>query len=232
MKQIILSERLGTVVKFIEQDAAVADIGTDHGYIPVYLALNKRARSIVAADVKKDPLLRAQISAKEYGVSDHIEFVQTDGLDGLEDRGLDTVVIAGMGGETIAAILAKAPWTKAENMRLILQPQSKLSFLTDWLCHNGYAIHDASLALDDGRIYTILLAGAGEPAPRGSLLGILAAKNEPMLPHYLEHQILRKRRMLNGLRKSSVAAGEAVALLMRELDVLVHLKEETDQWQK
>lgn len=232
MKNLVLSERLSAAAKYIQQDSAVADIGTDHGYIPVYLALNKRARLIIAADVKKGPLLHARSSAEEYGVGDRIEFVQTDGLEGLEGRGLDTVVIAGMGGETIATILGKAPWTKAQNVRLILQPQTKLSVLTDWLHNSGCEIKDASLALGDGRIYTIILAGAGENGTRGALLPLLAAKKEPLLPQYLEHEITKIGRALDGLRKSSGAAGDTQALIMRELDELRRLKEETDQWQK
>ncbi len=232
MKKLVLSERLRTAAQYIERNSAVADIGTDHGYIPVFLALNNLARLIIAADLKIGPLARARASAEEYGVSNQIEFVQTDGLDGLEARGIDTIVIAGMGGETIAAILGKARWTKTARVRLVLQPQSKLSVLTDWLFNNGYEITDASLALSDGRIYTIILAGAGESISRSTLVGLLAAKKEPLLPRYLEHQIKKTRRALDGMQKSSGGADDTAVLLKRELEELCYMKEETDKWQK
>ncbi|NLT13462.1 MAG: SAM-dependent methyltransferase, partial [Clostridiales bacterium] len=123
MKYLELSKRLQAIAAYVKQGSAVADIGTDHGYIPVYLAQHNIARRIIAADIRKRPLARAQLSSVEYGVDDRIEFRLTDGLDGLQEAGLDTIIIAGMGGETIAGILERAPWVLTENVRIILQPQ-------------------------------------------------------------------------------------------------------------
>lgn len=231
MKKIALSDRLKAVAKYIGQDASVADVGTDHGYIPVYLAQNHMARRIIASDVKKGPLARAVASAEGYGVVDRIEFVQTNGLDGLEGCGIDTVVIAGMGGETIAGILQKASWTKMENMRLILQPQSKLNLLTDWLAQNGIEIKDASLAFDEGRLYTVILAGTGKNAEGRGVIRVLFDKHDPLLPQYLEYLIQKERRALEGLVKSSTQNNCAFDSKKRELEVLRSMKEETDKWQ-
>lgn len=235
MKSIALSERLGAVAKFIKQGAAVADVGTDHGYIPVFLAQNKSARHIIASDVKEGPLARARLSAAEYGVSDRIEFVQTDGLDGLESLGLDTIVIAGMGGETIAAILEMAPWTRTNNVRLILQPQSKLGELCIWLDNNGYAIFDAALAEDDGRIYTVLLIGAGETGePSGAEIHanrILMEKRDPLLPRYLDMLIAKTKKTIEGMdqARNSVRI-DALMHQKRALEGFVRMKEETEKW--
>jgi tRNA (adenine22-N1)-methyltransferase len=108
MKQIRLTPRLDAVAGYVAPGAAVADIGTDHGYVPVWLAQNDLARRIVAADIGRGPLERARASARLYGVADQIEFIQTDGLDGLASAGLDTVILAGMGGQTMLGILARA----------------------------------------------------------------------------------------------------------------------------
>jgi tRNA (adenine22-N1)-methyltransferase len=112
-------------------------VGTDHGYLPVYLAQSGKARRIMATDIRRAPLERAVTTAADFGLSDRIEFALTDGLDGIDGTQFDTVVIAGMGGETIAGILERAPWTKAVHVRLILQPQTKLGVLRNWLDNTG-----------------------------------------------------------------------------------------------
>jgi tRNA (adenine22-N1)-methyltransferase len=230
MKQIVLSDRLFAVVRYIKQDSAAADVGTDHGFIPVYLAQNNIARRIIAADVRKDPLSRAQASAREYGVSSRIEFVLTDGLLGLEDRGIDTVVAAGMGGETIAGILERAPWIKTADVRLILQPQTKQRELLIWLAGSGYAVSDASLVLDSGRIYTVILVGAQDSAAPNDILKILLDKREPLLPVYLSRRIAIAHREVVGLAKSSVDSASELSLKTRELETLIHMKEAAERW--
>lgn len=241
MKNIVLSDRLGVIARFIKQDASVADVGTDHGYIPVYLAQNKIARRIIASDVKKGPLEHAMASAEEYGVNDRIEFVLTDGLDTLESAGLDTVIIAGMGGETIAAILEKAPWTRTKNVRLILQPQSKCDELSAWLDSNGYLILDAALAEDDGRIYSVLLAGADdswEPDSGTKACGpelcvdrIFMEKREALFPRYLDMLIEKAQKTIKGLEQARKhVRTEELTQHKQLLERLIHMKEETDKW--
>ncbi len=227
MKQMRLTPRLDAVAGYVAPGAAVADVGTDHGYIPVYLAQNGLARRIVAADVRKGPLERARASARLYGVADQIEFVQTDGLDGLRDAGLDTVLLAGMGGETMLGILGRADWTRADGVRCVLQPQSKTDELADWLRAGGYAIRDASLVRDDGRLYIVLLAQAGRSD--GTPLSILLKKRDALLPEYIDRLAAKKRRAVEGLRR---AAGGAEELSRQEsaYGALLRIKEETDRW--
>jgi tRNA (adenine22-N1)-methyltransferase len=236
MKHLVLSERLGTAAKYVRQDSAVADIGTDHGYIPVYLAQHNIARRIIAADLRKAPLAHARASAQEYGVADRIEFVLTNGLDGLQDKGLDTIIIAGMGGETIAGILDRAPWVRPGNLRLVLQPQSKLGELSNWLDNNRYAIIDETLVEDDGRIYAVLLAGAGEsraPLSCAEIYAdrILMEKRDPLLPKYLDILIEKTTKAVEGMES---ARGEVrmdeLLHQKRALEGFKRMKEETRQW--
>lgn len=238
MKQLKLSNRLSAIAAMIKASAeGVTDVGTDHGYLPVWLAQNGIARRIIATDINTGPLARAKASAEEYGVIDRIIFVQTDGLDSLESYGIDTIIIAGMGGETIASILEKAPWTRTDNVRLILQPQSKRGELSRWLDQNGYTIVDAALAEDDGRIYTVLSAGAGSPlAPdsaESSTNRILMEKRDALLPRYLDILIEKTKKTIAGLEQAK-NSGQTDALMRYRcaLGGFKRMKEETEKWQR
>jgi len=166
-KTIILSARLQTVADFIEDGAAVADIGTDHGYLPVYLALTRKAKRIIASDISAGSLGAAQRSAEKYGVSHLIEFVVAPGLSGIGGNcgnggiggkggnGTDTIVIAGVGGETIIGILRDTPWAAAKK-RLILQPQTKTDELLEYLEDIGRTVEKTAFGLDKGRRYMVI----------------------------------------------------------------------------
>ena len=156
-KKLKLTGRLGKIAGFIKEGSAVADIGSDHGFIPIYLAQNGPARRIIASDISAGSLKAAINNAVKYGVDDQISFIVAPGLDGIGEYEADTIVIAGMGGETISAILAGAPWTKQHGVRLILQPQTKLNKLCIWLQDNGYIITDADYVVDKGRFYIIIV---------------------------------------------------------------------------
>ena len=157
-KQIKLHARLNKIADFIERGSAVADIGTDHGFLPVYLAQNGLARHIIASDISAGSLSAARRSAGKYEVSDKIKFVTAPGLSGISEAEVDTVVISGLGGETIIGILKDAPWTRRQGTRLILQPQTKKDILCEWLRENGYFIRCSEQVFERGRFYTVILA--------------------------------------------------------------------------
>ena len=158
IRAVKLPPRLQTIARCIEKDAAVADVGTDHGLLPVYLALNSAARSVIASDKSAQSLNTAIRNAVEHGAAGMIRFVVADGLTGICESDADTIVAAGLGGETIAKILEDAPWTKNQGVKLVLQPQTKIDKLCFWLRGNGYAIRDIVLTRDKGRVYTVVLA--------------------------------------------------------------------------
>ena len=151
-----LKARLQAVASFIEDGASVVDVGTDHGYLPVYLAQNGLARRIIASDSSAMSLESARRSAAKYGVTEAISFIAAPGLSGVGEEDADTVVIAGVGGETIVGILEDAPHIK-RGIRFILQPQTKIELLRRWLQDNGYHIAEEKQASDRGREYTVLL---------------------------------------------------------------------------
>jgi tRNA (adenine22-N1)-methyltransferase len=163
MKSIKLSNRLQALADFVDIGVSVADIGADHGYLSVYLAQNNKAARIIASDISAASLSAARRFADEYNVTEAITFMVTPGLDGITAADADTIVIAGMGGETILQVLENAPWTKSEAVTLILQPQSKIDLLCRFLYDSGYEIKETKSVVDKGKSYTILVV---ETTPR------------------------------------------------------------------
>lgn len=231
----ILSERLKAVAAFVEQGASVADIGTDHGFLPVWLVKSGVCTQAVAADVRPGPLASAVRTAQAWGVSEQIRFILSDGLDQIDPQCVDTVVMAGMGGETMMTILDRASWTLQQGTHLILQPQSKLDSLANWLDCAGYAIGDACLVRDAGRIYVVLSVRRGASRAPFSCAQmyadrILMEKRDPLLPDYLELLIRRARKVIRGLEQ---AAAPDVLELTRQrlaLEGFLKMKEETNTW--
>ena len=156
MKLIKLSERLSALADFIDSGANVADIGTNHGLLPVYLAQRGDAGRIFASDISAGSLKAAYRSAAGAGVTDAITFINAPGLDGIPQDEVDTIIIAGMGAETIVGILRDAPWTNSEHVTLILQPQSKVDLLTRFLYDNGYGISNTKYVFDRGKRYLVI----------------------------------------------------------------------------
>ena len=154
---IKLSNRLGAIAGYISKGAAVADIGADHGLLSVFLAQRGYARYIIASDISAGSLAAARRNAGKYNVTDKIEFVTAPGLSGIGGLDIDTIVIAGMGGETIAGILADAPRSCTRGVKLILQPQTKAVGLCIWLSDNGFVIRDSQRVRDKGRPYVIIM---------------------------------------------------------------------------
>ena len=230
MKQLTLSNRLTAIAALLGDRHGVADVGTDHGYLPVWLALKRNMARLVAADIRKGPLDRAEKTASDYGVSDKIEFVLTDGLSGLAPEGLDTVVIAGMGGETIVHILEGAPWTRSENVLCILQPQTKTDKLIAYLRECGFSLTDATLARDGGRLYLILSGGISGGAVFENPAELLLRKRDPLLPAWLDREIGKTRRALDGLALAEHGRGSETAEKRAALEALTIIKEETDLW--
>ena len=161
-KHLELTPRLRQIAAWVRQGAHLADVGTDHAYLPVWLTLQGRVASAIASDLRRGPLDRAQETGRRYGVGDRITFRLGNGLAAVAPEECDTIVIAGMGGENIAQILAGAPWTADGRHTLLLQPQSRAEALRRFLAEHGYAIAREALVRDRGFLYPVIEAGAGE----------------------------------------------------------------------
>lgn len=157
-----LSKRLQTVADAVRGQGAVADIGTDHAYIPIYLILSKKTEHAIAMDVRKGPLLRAKENIQAYQLSDKIETRLSDGLEKLDDREVETIVIAGMGGALMARILSDGAHALCTKKELILQPQSEFYKVRRQLHKMGYQITEEKMLIDEGKFYTVIRAIDGE----------------------------------------------------------------------
>ncbi len=184
----------------------LCDVGTDHGYLPISLLAAGKIKYAIAADIRPGPLASARRHAMEAGMEGKMRFELADGLDFPGAEGCDTVVCAGMGGETIAGILKRAPWTK-DGARLILQPQSKLDELCEWLRAEGYAIESAALAAEGERLYVSLLVLGGAEGFKWAE-DALAAEGDPLLARWLEARQRRLTRALAGMERGADSADE------------------------
>lgn len=160
-----MNKRLELIASILPHGRGFADVGTDHGYLPVYMAQHGYSGKIIASDINEGPLSTAVASARQAGVEDRICFRLCDGLDGCGSEELDTVVIAGMGGDTICGILDRADWVMSRDILLILQPMTKAEVLRYWLTNNDFAICGEWLIDENGEIYQILSARFGARTP-------------------------------------------------------------------
>lgn len=201
MKYLQLQPRLALLAQLVPQGARLADIGTDHGYLPVWLLQQGRIRSAIAADIGRGPLAHAGRTAEQYGVE--LELRLCDGLKGIGAEEADCIVIAGMGGETIQQILEDSPWPRERDCTLLLQPQTKVEQLRRWLAEVGYVCRQERLVWDKGKLYVVLRMAAGEPfvPTREQLYGGFCLEGDPLYGDYLEAQLRRLRRRLEGLQK-------------------------------
>jgi len=215
-----LDARLSAVASLVRDGAYLADIGTDHAYIPIYLAENGKISHAVASDIREGPLMRAEKNICAAGLSDRIETVLTDGLSGFEQYPLTDVVIAGMGGLMIAAILDAADFLKRTKPRLILQPMQHIPELRRYLS-KGWQVEKESIVGEGGKLYQILCVRYDGKKRNLSdielLLGsyTLAHKREtPLFTALCERQIAVLNEKITGLEKGGHDASPEKEMLL------------------
>lgn len=153
--KIPLSPRLRVCCGFVFPGERVADVGTDHGYLGIWLLQQGLASSVIASDVVPGPLSAAKRNAEKFGCSHRMEFYLSDGVQSIP-RDFDTLVCAGMGADTMVSILSAAPWLQDRRYRLILQCQSKRPMLRRYLSDNGWRITEESVVRDGRFLYTVM----------------------------------------------------------------------------
>ena len=206
----------------------LADVGTDHAYLPVWLRLHGRVVSAIACDLREGPLARARETGRTYG-ADKIDFRLGDGLTVVSPEEADTIVIAGMGGENIAAILASAPWTADGVHTLLLQPQTRAETLRSFLAGNGYAIRREALVRDRGAIYPVIEAGRGEMSlTMGQLYGGAALLHDPLGDRYIIEKIVRLQKAVAGINRSGGSQEKGDALR----DIITALLSMREEWRR
>lgn len=233
-EQIALSPRLRMAASLVPPGVRLADIGTDHGYLPAALILEGAIPSAIAADLRPGPLARARETAVRYGLEDRLSLRLCDGLSGIGPEEADAVVIAGMGGETIAAILEAAPWVRERNIPVIVQPMSSMPDLRAWLGRNGYCIETEKLCREGETLYTALAVRAGR-MERMSPAQLWAGENrpDPLRGLWLDYWLNRTRRALDGLSQARTGSAEGRWMEMQQVyRGLQEMKKEWEVWQR
>lgn len=152
-----LTGRLKTIAAYLSPWSRVADVGTDHAYLPIYLAKKNMYSRIIATELNSGPLQRAREEVLSLGLGQQIELRQGNGLECLEVGEVEVVVIAGMGGETIRDILANSLSIAKSLEIIILQPMSRQYLLRSWLIDNGFSLIDESLVAEENHLYQIIV---------------------------------------------------------------------------
>lgn len=162
-----MSNRLELIASLAKNGVGVADVGTDHAYIPIMMRKSGYKGNIIAGDINECPLEKARQSLENAGLSDSVELVLCDGLSGIDSSKVDTVIVAGMGGDTITGILDRGlydmpEWASRSDYKLILQPVTKPEILRFWLVNNGFIITSEMQTEENGMLYQIICAQPGE----------------------------------------------------------------------
>ncbi|MBQ7828458.1 MAG: SAM-dependent methyltransferase [Clostridia bacterium] len=199
-----MTPRLLTAASFVREGAVVADVGTDHAYLPIYLVSAGTAIRAVASDINEGPLSRAEANVRRFGLSDRIALRLTSGLAGIEAFTPTDVLICGMGGELIASILEAAPFVRDPAIRLILQPMTSARELRLWLAANGFAVTEERFAAEKEKLYVVLCASfcgkPYEPTDADSYAG--CGHDQPLYGEWLRRQIASLQKQVNGLAKA------------------------------
>lgn len=201
-----LKSRLNMAAQMVRKGSRLADIGTDHAYLPAALILDGTVPCAIAADLRKGPLENAEATVKNYGIAEKVQLRLSDGLKCVNSSEVDDIVIAGMGGILISEIIEAAPWVKNENIQLILQPQSHDETLRKWLWDNGFDIIKEDACFEDGKTYICMAAvytgRKTEHSESEILLGGFSERNDEASVSFCEKKLHRTEVRLEALRKS------------------------------
>ncbi len=159
MNSKLLTPRLLEVCRLVPECVSCTDVGCDHAQAAIWLVRNGKVKKMTATDVNQGPIERARHAVALAGLEDKINCIRCDGLDGVPPQ--DAVIIAGMGGDLIADILSRAPWTAERGTCLILQPMTAAYRLRKFLYKNGYSITKETYIAEREKLYSIICASVG-----------------------------------------------------------------------
>lgn len=216
-----LDERLAQCAAFVPTGATVADIGTDHAYLPVWLAKNGIVKHAIAADINPLPLNRGKATILKYEAQDTVETRLSNGLMNIYPQEMSHIIIAGMGGELIANIIQATPWIADKQKTLILQPMTRSYVLREYLYSNGYEIKQEKAVESDGRIYTVMLAvhtdSKQEYDTAKLFTGELSPDKFPLDKSYVQKQIDSLTKKAQGMAESNPDAAADITAVIAKL---------------
>lgn len=199
-----LSKRLQKIADFVPGDTTVCDIGTDHGYIPVYLIKSNISKKVIGTDISKGSLVKIIDLVKKEKLQTSIDVRLGDGLDILKPNEVDTLIIAGMGGILISEILKKGKDLLASIENFILQPMIGAEELRRYLIENNFQIVDEELVFEEGKYYEIIFAKKGQGQIDKDIYyeisEILIKNKHPLIKPFVEYKKNKIKNIMDDIK--------------------------------
>lgn len=238
MNELKLSKRLERVASYVPKNAIVADIGSDHAYLPCFIVLQGKVEKVIAGEVADGPLRSAKEQVKKLNLNSKIDVRKGDGLEVIHANEANCITIAGMGGSLITHILnAGKEKLNTNDLRLILQPNIGAEIIRKWLYNESWRLISEEIIEEDGKIYEILVAEKGDPSlpyqnvslPAGFILGpFLIREKNPVFIHKWKSELNHWRKIKNQLIGSS--SNDRNQHRLNELNENIKLVEEELGW--
>lgn len=207
---INLSKRLQAVADLVTSAECIADVGCDHGYIPIYLVEQGICKKAIAMDINRGPLQRAREHIEEHKLGAYIETRLSDGVQALEKGEVQEIVIAGMGGATMQGILEEGAGILEPDTLLVLQPQSELGEFRSYLVSRNFSILAEDMVYEGGKYYPMMkvqkqntISGPHDGYSETELRygPLLLARRHPVLKEFLQWQLEHKKAILQQLKQ-------------------------------
>lgn len=232
-----LSQRLKVVADMVSKGNRVADIGCDHAYVSIYLIRKGIASKVIALDINKGPIKKADENIKNYGVSEFIETRLSDGAKQLQPKEADTLLMAGMGGALMVKILTDSKEVVDSCEELILQPQSEVFLVRKFLGQIGFQIVDEDMIIEDKKYYVMIKAR--KALKKDDIVchrevcyrygKVLLEKKSPVLRQFLLQGLEGYEELIEELRKSkSERAGIRIQEITKDIE---YIKEGLDYYE-
>ena len=202
MHEIKLDDRLQSLTKFITPGGILLDVGTDHGFLPIYLIQNNLCMKVIASDINIGPLNNAHKNILKYNTP-NIDLILSDGLKNIIPGSFTDIIIAGMGAHTIINILIESKWILNSQYNFIFQPMSNVEILREFLYNNGFNIIKEDLSKDNDKLYVILHCKYTNNIIKTDFfrfyIGEILNSESPFVKLYLQKQIKKLEIKYNGL---------------------------------
>ena len=223
-----LSKRLKRIAEHVDKCESVADIGTDHGYIPIYLVKEGICKKAIASDINKGPIEKAKVNVAFEGVSNKVKCLLGPGLNPLKVGEVNGVILAGMGGNlTRDILLADMDKVKKYDF-IILQPAQNPEVLREFLYKNDYEIIDEDLIKDEGRFYELFKVKYNENSEKlvfedeleYEVSPLLREKGHPLFKEFIEEKINRCETILIFIKEDTESAKKRKSDLEEKINKL------------
>lgn len=199
-----ISNRLKCVASMIDRCNSIADIGTDHGYLPIYLIENSMCESAIASDIKKGPLNKAKINIKKYNLEEKIQCRLGAGLNTIKENEVDLAIISGMGGNLIGDIIDNDLGVFKSLKYAVLQPVQNPEVLRKYLYGKGFNIIDEELCIDENKYYEIIKVEYNNNVIIKDdiyyeISEKLIEKKHPLISQYIEYKVNKNRHIIDNI---------------------------------